>query len=91
MTHDQIREALAEALCVIYGDVIDEARPAADALLPVVQVYANQRAADELEAAAFEDYVTTRAIATSTNASLTVVKTGDLHDRAADLRAKEAS
>ncbi len=37
MTQDEMREALAEALCVIYGDAIDEARPAASALLPVVQ------------------------------------------------------
>ncbi len=37
MTDDEIRETLAKALCVIYGDVIDEARPAASALLPVVR------------------------------------------------------
>ncbi len=48
MTEDEMRETLAKALCVVYGDVIDEARPAASALLPVVR----RIAAGELRAAA---------------------------------------
>ncbi len=48
MTDDEIRETLAKALCVIYGDAIDEARPAASALLPVVR----HIAAEKLRAAA---------------------------------------
>ncbi len=48
MTEDEMRETLAKALCVVYGDVIDEARPAASALLPVVR----HIAAEELRAAA---------------------------------------
>ncbi len=43
-----MREALAKTLCVVYGDVIDQARKDADALLPV----ARRIAAEELRAAA---------------------------------------
>ena len=78
-------EELAEALCVIYGDVIDEALHDADALLPIIERHAAARAAEELHRACAEDRTAAHRFSPVEVLTLSVVKVGDLLTRAAAL------